>query len=281
MNIFEQYEKRLERRQRKPSTIKNFRLATKDFLTHLDGQDPLTVTEEVIEEWAYSNHYAVSTRISHLSQMASVYKYARGKGWIDQNPFMDVAWPVRRDSEPQILSGEKLLWIRERCLTGRQQLIFHLYAYTGLRQFEGRTLHSDQIRETDDGWQLNITGKGGKLRYVPVHPRLLPMLRNSKGWVFPSPRSDKPMSATMLYNDLQDMWPDAPEGQAFHSFRRTVTSSLIHNGAKAEARHKILGWQPKTIEEKHYANIAPADLHEAILKLYLDSPALGLYPPST
>lgn len=277
MDIFEAYDDRPKRKRLKATTLKNHYYAVKDFQAYLADHelDVETVTDEDLTDWGMGNHYSPSTRHSYFFQIASVYKWARSKRLIDTDPFLDAIAPDLPEKAPVTLSNEKLREIRSRCLSPRQELLFHLYAYTGIRMFEGRTLHSDAIQESEYGLQLTVIGKGGKLRYVPVHPRLKPHLEDTKGWVFPSPRkTDAPLSETMLNMELTDIWPDRPSRQAFHCIRRTVASSLIRNRAQKEARMMLLGWGRADIEAQHYMNIATQDLHEAISCLYADDEEL-------
>jgi hypothetical protein len=55
-------------------------------------------------------------------------------------------------------------------------------------------------------------------------------------------------------------------GSRQHRFRAR------RNGVDPGVIDSILGWAPLTVQDKYYVAVVTADLHRAILKLYVDDP---------
>lgn len=65
--------------------------------------------------------------------------------------------------------------------TSRERLMLHLAAFAGLRVSEISRVHTSNIVDCS----LRVTGKGGRVRTVPLHPTLAGELeRCPSGWVF-------------------------------------------------------------------------------------------------
>lgn len=72
----------------------------------------------------------------------------------------------------------------DRAETDRERLMLLLASFGGLRRSEIAAVHADDMNE---GF-LFVVGKGGRQRFVPIHPLLLSYLERLAargGWAFP------------------------------------------------------------------------------------------------
>jgi integrase len=268
--IFEQYDERLNRLKRHRRTVYNFRAAARSFQEFLDeqGVSAENVEEWLVEEFFAGSQYATTTKRTMLKSLRAAYSYAHQRGVIDRQPTKYVQLELVPEKEPRILSSDELREIKERCYDRRQWMIFHLYAYSGIRKMEGAGLVWDDVDESSN--TISVHGKQGKFRLVPVHPAL--------GEIFAATERATPylitggrkggLSDAALHEALQKFAP----GVGFHDFRRTVASSLYRNGVQPDTIDRIMGWAPSTVRSRYYQNIADDLLQQAILQLYRDDP---------
>jgi len=75
-----------------------------------------------------------------------------------------------------------------------------LGALAGLRIGEIAALDATSMQLDADPPTLVVRdGKWGKDRIVPLHPRLIPMLRGQSGWIFPNGQGGHVLPATISY----------------------------------------------------------------------------------
>ena len=87
-----------------------------------------------------------------------------------------------------------------------------LALYAGLRAVEIASLHTSDF----DDEQIRVQGKGDKVRYVPIHDMLKPLILHiPNGWVFPSDKNPTghylPASVSQRLSDL--LGPGRPGGR--------------------------------------------------------------------
>jgi integrase/recombinase XerC len=78
-------------------------------------------------------------------------------------------------------------------------LMLLLGAYAGLRRVEIAAVHGQHV--TAGG--LVVQSRGGRVRVVPLHPRLAPRLRTLEGWAFPAHGAEAVAHASPEYVDRQ------------------------------------------------------------------------------
>jgi integrase/recombinase XerD len=266
------YDERLRRLRRDPKTITMFRQTARRFQAYLDD---LGVAAADVEPWALEEYFAgldlaPSTKGSHLKRLRSAYGYAQRRGLVPADPTSDVQLERLPDSEPCIVPNHALRSMKERIAADRQWAQFHLLTYAGLRRQEIIQLDwSDVDLATST---LTVLGKGGKLRKVPIHPALgeaLTDLRHREGKILLPARG-----GAAIGDDTWDaLLKTFAHGEyTAHDFRRTVASSLYHNGVEPDTIDKIMGWAPRAVRSRYYVKHASDALQRAILKLYADDP---------
>lgn len=268
--IFDEYANRLERLERHAKTIGAFSVASTRFQAWCteQGHDPEQLEPHEIEEYFATLPFTPATKRNHLVHVSAAYNYAVTRGVLTRNPCRLVELPRVADTTPRILTSKELREMWAQCETDEQKLVFRLYAYTGMRQAEGCSVHWDAINR--ENRTIEVIGKGGKRRLIPIHPALGELLgpMSAEGWLFPGRKAGRPINESTMHNKLRKITPTA----TFHDFRRTVASSLDANGVEEGLIFKIMGWSRNTVFDRHYRNVAPDRLHAAILRLYADSP---------
>ena len=267
-----QYRERLRRRGRQPESIRNFERAWFTFERYCNtiGVELTQMDSVQMEEFFAVLAHAPTTKRLYLAQIRAAYRYALARGLVQMDPTVDVELAPMPDKRIRTITNARLREMKGSCYNERQWLMFHLFAYTGCRKNEIRELHWDAVDL--EGQTLFIMGKGGKMRYVPIHPALATVLIASKrkgSQAVLGNAYGRPFHYTYVDDIMKSF---AGNESTFHDFRRTVASSLDANGVEEGLIMKIMGWAPKTIFDRHYRNVVPERLHQAILKLYADDP---------
>lgn len=268
--ILAQYEERLGRLRRKRSTIVNFRNAAKRYQDWLDDQGLAATDAEswAIEELFLGMDLAPSTVQQYFNEIRAAYRYARTRKQMTHDPTADVTLPRIPDNEPRIISARELREIKSRIVTDREELIFHLLAYAGLRKSEVLGLTCDAVSLTES--TMRVLGKGGKLRFVPIHPALGEVLANVE--MVPGAHVVRTKFRQISDNTLEaDLFRISPNYTS-HTFRRTAATSLARNGVDERVIDRIFGWSARTVRSRYYVNVAVEELQRGILKLYANDP---------
>jgi integrase len=170
-----------EDRERKPSTLVDYRSALKAHLLPAFGDRPLeSITAEEIEQWRRSLA-GLSNRSKNklLIQLHGIFRRAQIVWNIAVNPLARVEkHPMRPSGDIQVFSPEEV-WALVRAAAGEQdRALFLTAAFTGLRMgellalrwrdvdFGGATI---RVRASYAGAALT-TPKSGKVRAVPMAP---------------------------------------------------------------------------------------------------------------
>lgn len=271
VTLYDEYATLLERLRREPKTLSNFRSAAKRFVEWCEerGIDPDAPDPKFVEEYFLDSPLAVSTRGIHLTQLRAAFKYAMRRGTIAYDPTVDVILPRQPDTTPRTIPNRYLRTAQANCTTDEQLLLFRVAAYTGCRAFEIRKMRWQDVNLAMK--TLEVIGKFSKRRLVPIHPALGEILaeceKEPANLLFPGHRGHEAHHATMDER-IGKIIPT----YTFHDFRRTVASSLDANGVGLSEIDEIMGWAPKTVFARHYRNVAPERLQQAILKLYANDP---------
>ncbi len=168
-------------RERKPSTIRDYRSALNAHLIPAFGQRPLEeITVEEIEAWRRTlDGLSNRTKNKLLIQLHGIFRRAQRLYGLDANPL------ARIEKHPQLSSGDIVVlapeevWALVRSAASEQDAAIYLTAaFTGLRMgellalrwrdvdFAGSVI---RVRSSWAGGQLT-TPKSGKVRSVPLAP---------------------------------------------------------------------------------------------------------------
>jgi integrase len=274
--IFDQYEERLNRLRRKPATVRNFQRARIPYERFLAANriSAEEIDSTLAEEFFSQLDTAPSTTKLYLDELRAAYRYAHRRGVILRDPMVDVLLPRVPDKEPRIIPTSELRRQKHDVFLDREWLAWHLLVYTGMRRAEILGLRWDDVK-LEEG-TITITGKGDKLRHIPIHPALGEVLKDSRrfgAFVLGSSKMYGGESKAMAKDTLRQFISRITRGEySTHDYRRTVASSLYANGVDGDTIDKIMGWAPRVVRTRYYVSVAPVQLQQAILKLYAADP---------
>jgi integrase len=241
-----------------------------------------------------------STRAQHLTILRSVFESAIDNELLDgRNPFrrkLRVKMPTT-PKQQRFFTAAELRAILAACEDEREYLICVAYAFTGLRCQELVRLRWEQVFELDrqgvpierswvdfDNRCLRICGKNEKLRVVPIHPCLWPLLRRAK---------ENASRATVIHNRSGNyLTREGMEhvltrimvragvkqpGTGAHAFRRSFNDNLRRTARGFDAERNVLMGHSLVKTEginADYQTYTVAQLAEVINRLYRDDPIL-------
>ena len=106
----------------------------------------------------------------NLSAIRAFFRYLRAAGEVEHNPAEGVRAPKAPQNLPRVLDVDQARQLLETdaedALMARDQAMFELFYSSGLRLSELTGLNTDAVDFNDR--LVTVTGKGGKMRAVPV-----------------------------------------------------------------------------------------------------------------
>ncbi len=284
--IFDAYELELRVKRLDPASAKGYRGVRDRFLRWCreQGVEPAEVDRlGMLRYFAEMDDLAPSTVHRHWTQLHAVYRRAAGPRYalIDNDPTDDLPLPPVRQSRPFAYSADDLRSIRAAITRPQDWCAFHLLAYTGMRSVEVRHLRWEHVNLKRN--ELTVHGKrtrrGDDVRTLPIHPALRTVLLEQRyrldAYVLDQgrpPGSPISQSQIAFYIRRNTGSIVRPPGEACHPIRRAVASSLRRNGVDLDTIDQLLGWRPASMRARRYMAFEPADMHSAILRLWVDDP---------
>ncbi|TCD05232.1 tyrosine recombinase [Erythrobacteraceae bacterium CFH 75059] len=209
--------------------------------------------EQLVAGWARMSPATVARRLSTLRQF---FAYLHQEGHRADNPAVALAAPRRHRPLPKVLSVsevERLLACAHREAESGQPrpvrllaLIELLYG-SGLRASELVSLPMEAV--AGDGRILQITGKGGHARIVPVSTpakaaleRWLALTSANARYVFPS--RDSHLTRVRLFQLLKGLAHRSglpPDRVGPHVLRHAFATHLLAGGADLRVLQMLLG----------------------------------------
>jgi integrase len=151
----------------RPGTIDEYRYRVRVLCEAHVRRSPWSVKTQDLTGWMAGQDWAPETRKSYRTALRSFYGWARKAGHIRRNPTDDLPAVRVPRGEPRP-APEAVFEAALEQADDRTRLILLLAGYAGLRRAEIAGLRWDYI---NDGLMW-IVGKGGHVRYMPVHPVL-------------------------------------------------------------------------------------------------------------
>jgi integrase len=125
---------------------------------------------------------------------------------------------------------------KKRPKTCRVALMLALACQAGLRRAEIAALHHDDLTWTAGGPALRITGKGARVRMVPISTALAGQLTGD-GWVFPN-RNGSHLSVSRVGELCSQALGD---GWSLHSLRHRFATRAYAGSRDLRAVQTLLG----------------------------------------
>lgn len=247
-----------------PHTLTAYTADLNQFLSYLCESSlyasPLSATHHQIRSWIVSliedglSSKAINRKISTLR---SFYAHARRKQWISTNPMLKITAPKIPKRLPEALPRKDISLALQSLhttspdyLAQRDFTILTLLYHTGIRRAELLDL---KLADIDDSRrELRVTGKGGKIRILPLSGDMLAQLNHLKGLriqVLPSTAhlfltaKGKPLYPKAVYNIVKQVLANVSTNSKIspHTLRHSFATHLLENGAELLAVKELLG----------------------------------------
>ena len=250
-------------RQLAKNTVLAYTSDVESFLEYCDAAE----TAPVEAEPSFLDQYNYQLRVVQGLEPASVfrkmealksfYRFLMIEQKIKEDPTRFLKSPKLTQKIPEQLTREemnRLLSFPAKTLAElRTVTIIELLYAAGLRVSELINLRLENV-DTDEGWVLAF-GKGGKQRFVPIHPAACERLKDYLAAreahfigkevgseVFLNKNGQK-ISRVSVWKDLADLGRKANISQPLHPhlFRHTFASHLLQGGADLRSLQEMLG----------------------------------------
>jgi integrase/recombinase XerD len=259
------------------NTLQAYRRDLEDFLAFLERRGKSIAGAGKAEVGSYmrglsETGLAPASRARRLSALRQLCKFLVAEGVMTDDPALGVAGPKQGRPLPKTLSVAEVDRLieaarrRTESTKGRDRvralrlyaLIETLYA-TGLRVSELVTLPRSVL--TGDGRVLNVKGKGGRERIVPLTRAALgaldrylnvgrdgadddvaPMIATK--WLFASRGAEGHLTRQRLAQELKELAVEAgldPDRVSPHVLRHAFASHLLDRGADLRSVQQLLG----------------------------------------
>lgn len=232
--------------------------------THLGAfarqYDLASATSDDVLAWVATPGWMPNTRASNRSSLRSFYQWMVKVGHRRDDPTENLR-PIRVPEVMQPVAEHDALEDALARANPQDRLALMLAAYAGLRRAEIAGLHARDLLPN----HLMITGKGGKQRKVPIHPRLqaeLQPARERGGYLFPGRWGEAVTAdnmgrrlARLLQGDL-----------TAHSLRRYFGTNVYGNTMDIRATQILLGHSSLATTQK-YVKVTDDSLAAAVATL--------------
>ena len=224
---------------RRPQTVNNrVHYATRlETWATAHGCTPWTLDTTQISAWLTTVGKSPATRKNALDAIRAFYRWGQHAGRVTGDPTAGLPHIRVPRGLPRPTPDHVLRSAVARCTRPTDILMLLLGSLGGLRVGEMAILRGEDI---NDG-TIRITGKGGHIRHVPVHPILAEALQlvPSHGWLFPSDRNPSghylPNSIAQRINDLLE------EGWSAHTLRHRFATHVYSASLDILALRDLLG----------------------------------------
>ncbi len=225
---------------RSPGTIRLYRYRIAD-LADL-AKTPAEVTTELLLRILSTPGWQPETRKSVRTSYRTYFAWAVRTGLLEHDPALLLPAVSVPQAEPRPTPD---LVVRRslRAADDRERLMVLLGAYAGLRCCEIARVHG----EAWDGRRLRVTGKGGKVRTVPIAQQdLVDELDALQGWAFPNRWTGEPITpghvSRLLSSALEQTWTG-------HTLRHRFGTTALEGTKDLLAVGQVMGHsRPETTQ---------------------------------
>lgn len=219
--------------------------------------DLATVDTDELLEWLAGHGWAPETRKSARASLRLFFEWGAAHGLRDDNPMAPIA-PNRVPPPCPHPTPDSVLHQARIAAGPDERLMIDLGSLAGLRASEIASIHTRCLE--DD--VLRITGKGQRVRVIPIPAELAARLRSRpEGWVFPGRFPDTHLTAGIVVRRLSGL---LGPGFTAHSLRHRYASRCYEASGDLLALQQLLGHsKPETT--KRYVVVSMARLRATAL----------------
>lgn len=144
-----------------------------------------------------------------------------------------------------------------------------IFIYTGFRITELLTMQTDQIDLQDMTFRGGIKTAAGKGRIVPIHPKILPFVREwvEKGKPYLFTFNGKKLSSNRYYKFWGEVMDKINAKKTPHEARHTFETLLDNAGGNRKCIDLLMGHKSSDIGNRTYNHKTLEQLRETILLL--------------
>ena len=220
------------------------------------------------------------TQARRLSALRKFYRFLLQRDEIKEDPTADISLPKLPKSLPKSLTENEIKALLEACQGEgprdiRLQAIMTLLYATGMRVSE--LIHLKVADVTGDDVELiEVTGKGGKTRLVPLGETAKIMVqrylkeshkfftkKGSAEWLFPTSHGGGPVTRQRVFQLLQEAGRKVGLEISPHQIRHTFATHLVENKADLRAVQLMLGHSDLATTQV-YTKVAGKRMKEAL-----------------
>lgn len=244
------------------------------------GLPPGLVTPQHLTHWFATNaHWKPETRRGYRNSVVLFFRWAHKERHLDVDPAADI--PAVKPDQAAPRPAPDRVW-RESLMRAhpRTMIMLRLAAEAGMRRAEVAQVHTRDLLEGFDGYQLLVHGKGGKERIVPISDDLAGLVLagpaghtpemaafGTEGFLFPGDE-DGHLSARWVGKLCANAMP---EGWTMHTLRHRFATRAFRGSRNIRAVQKLLGHSNVAVTER-YTAVDDAEVRAAMMAAASDSP---------
>jgi integrase/recombinase XerC len=197
---------------------------------------PWAVTEDDLMTYLGAQRWAAETRHAHRSAIRGFYAWALHRRFVAADPARDLPavrrTPPRARPLPENHAAAALADADERTA-----LMIRLAGEHGLRRGEIAQVHSRDVMHDLLGYSLQVHGKGGRVRFVPLSDDVAGAVLDARGYAFPG-QIDGHLSPWWVGKLVQRV---LPKGWTTHTLRHRFATKVYADSRDVFATQAALG----------------------------------------
>lgn len=257
--------------RRAPRTVTERCRFIERFLEHA-GADPRTCTAMDVAAFltAHEQSWSTQTAATYFSYLLSWHKWLVLMGHRTDNPMYQLQGPRRPERSPRPVTDEELAALLNLRMKKRTRAMVLVAALAGLRVSEIARLRAEDLDLTTSPPRIRVLGKGGKQKFVPLHPLLVELAKEMpcEGIWFPgnSRRPGQPMLSKSVSQIIGNAMVRAGVRGTPHALRHWYATSLLAEGADLRTVQELMR-HTSVQTTQVYTQVPDARRAEAIARL--------------
>lgn len=258
------------------------------FIFYLDNDNVKVVKTKQLREYLYTmsrnRAWSAKTFRNHLQSIATFYDWAIKKHYLSFNPTRQIEKPKLPTPLPRYLTVQQVAIIMQQSqqtiykspfITIRNHLIIATFLQTGIRLNELRHLQYQDVNLQEKTLCVQ-KGKGNKMRLIPIHPHLLPLMeryisildkrRQANSWLFPSCKQQAQISAKYIHQLCRKLSIQSGIKFTPHMLRHTFGRNCTDQNLPFFKLKQMMGHSSITTTER-YASISMKGLQESFYRI--------------